>query len=372
VAVKAGVAGNFNTYGAVAADFDGDGDQDLYIGGHGQPGRLKLNVDGKFVDHEPMRFPAIDRHGCSAADVDGSGLPDLYCTIGGKRGSGLKTNELWIDPGGSDPIEIAVEAGVADPTGRGRRTVFLSAGEDEPLHLVVTNSPTRVDGLPSLGRLYRTYRDSAFSARARVGFAPRLGALSLQDADYDFDGRDDLLLVTGGPQAPKAQGTRLYRNTKRGLKDVTVRTGISSFGEIDAELVDLNGDKHLDLVQLSPDRLRVSIWSKGRFRKVYQRTLTHGRSITAGDVNGDGRDDLYIVRGNGVRNPADVMLLNRENGRSFSSLSIPQAYSGDGDDAIAIDHDGNGLTDFLVLNGRNSRGPTQLIAFYRRRAASLR
>ena len=37
-----------------------------------------------------------------------------------------------------------------------------------------------------------------------------------------------------------------------------------------------------------------------------------------------------------------------------------------GDDAYAIDHDGNGLDDFLVLNGRGSgKGPLQLIAFYR-------
>ncbi len=53
---------------------------------------------------------AIDRHGCTAADVDGSGLPDLYCTVGGKRGSGLKSNELWLDPGGPSPVEVAASA----------------------------------------------------------------------------------------------------------------------------------------------------------------------------------------------------------------------------------------------------------------------
>ena len=104
----------------------------------------------------------------------------------------------------------------------------------------------------------------------------------------------------------------------------------------------------------------------GRFHAVYERRLTYGRAVSGGDVNGDGQDDLYIVRSNGTRNLADVMLVNRGAGRRWSSLPIPQATSGDGDEAVAIDHDGNGLEDFVVLNGNNARGPVQLIAFYRR------
>ena len=60
------------------------------------------------------------------------------------------------------------------------------------------------------------------------------------------------------------------------------------------------------------------------------------------------------------------MLVNRDAGRRWSSLVIPQARTGAGDDAVAIDHDGNGLEDFVVLNGANARGPIQLIAFYAR------
>jgi hypothetical protein len=99
---------------------------------------------------------------------------------------------------------------------------------------------------------------------------------------------------------------------------------------------------------------------------VYERVLTHGRALAAGDADGNGRADLYIVRGENGHNPADVLLLNRKRGRSFESVTIPQVRSGDADDAVAIDHDDNGLTDFLVLNGRARAGPTQLIAFYPR------
>jgi hypothetical protein len=196
--------------------------------------------------------------------------------------------------------------------------------------------------------------------------AARLGSLSTQGADFDRDGREDLLLVTGGAQAPMQQGTRLYRNTARGLVDVTHQTGIRSIGELDAELVDVDGDARLDLVQLSDTRLRISQMRGGRFHKVYERRLTYGRAISGGDVDGDGRDDLYLVRSNGIRNLSDVMLVNRDAGRRWSSLPVPQVYTGAGDDAVAIDHDGNGLEDFVVLNGNNARGPIQLIAFYAR------
>ena len=366
VAAKVGIGEETSTYGAVVADFDADGVDDLYIGRHGRTGVLYLNRDGTFVRHQPMRFPSIDRHGCTAADIDGSGLPDLYCAIGGKRGSGFKANELWLDPGGPEPREVAVERGLADVMGRGRLTAFLESRKQDDVSLIVTNSPMRIDGLPSVGRHYVTRGDGEFKNRARVGFAPRLGALTMQDADYDRDGREDLLLVTGGLQALDQPGTMLYRNTRRGLVDVTKRMGIRSFGEVDAELVDLDRDHKLDLVQLSPTRLRVSVYKNGRFRKVYERRLTWGKAIASGDVNGDGRGDLYVLRSNGSHNPEDVLLLNRGGGRAWASMIIPQVSGGTAEDAYAIDHDGNGLDDFLVLNGHNDRGPIELIAFYRR------
>jgi hypothetical protein len=49
-------------------------------------------------------------------------------------------------------------------------------------------------------------------------------------------------------------------------------------------------------------------------------------------------------------------------------VAIPQARSGGADDVITIDHDRNGLADFLVLNGLERAGPIQLIAAFRPRA----
>jgi hypothetical protein len=45
-------------------------------------------------------------------------------------------------------------------------------------------------------------------------------------------------------------------------------------------------------------------------------------------------------------------------------VRIPQTTKGSADDAIAIDYDENGLTDFVVLNGRQKAGPVQLLAAF--------
>jgi hypothetical protein len=98
----------------------------------------------------------------------------------------------------------------------------------------------------------------------------------------------------------------------------------------------------------------------------YERRLRDGRAVASGDADGDGRPDLYLVRASGRGNPPDILLLDRGRGRRYASMRIPQVRGGDGQDAVAIDHDANGLTDFLVLNGRTRVGPIQLVAFFPR------
>ena len=92
--------------------------------------------------------------------------------------------------------------------------------------------------------------------------------------------------------------------------------------------------------------------------------------IAVGDVDVDARSDVYLVVGCGTagRNLPDVMLLNRGGG-VFRRAPLPQTEDGCGDVALPIDHDGNGTTDFVVMNGRGYvegdpvSGPVQLISF---------
>ena len=92
--------------------------------------------------------------------------------------------------------------------------------------------------------------------------------------------------------------------------------------------------------------------------------VTAGTAVAVGDANGDHHPDLYVVQG-GSGNAPDLLLLNRGDGRAFTSVTIPQTTTGSADDVVVLDHDHNGTDDFLVLNGAARSGPIQLIAGFR-------
>ena len=48
-------------------------------------------------------------------------------------------------------------------------------------------------------------------------------------------------------------------------------------------------------------------------------------AVAAGDVNGDKRADIYVVRGGTDLNRADRLFINNGKGTRFTSVKIPQA-----------------------------------------------
>jgi hypothetical protein len=233
--------------------------------------------------------------------------------------------------------------------------------------LVLGQQTNRVDGMPSLSRVYRWVGGGRLSLVKSAGLATEVGARAFDTGDFDRDGRVDLLLVSDDPRASgRTSSVRLYRNTPSGLKPVHHLRGISSIGERDAELARLDSDKRPDLIQLSGDRIRISLQRNGRFQTVYERALTKAVAVAVGDADGDGDLDLYVLRQKNTSSVKDLIFFNRGNGRSFRVVAAPSRAGGVADDVYPIDHDQNGLTDFLVLNGRGSaKGPLQLISFYR-------
>jgi len=363
VAAEAGLPTESQSWGAVAADFDGDGDDDLFLGRHGARARLFRNDDGTFTESE-QRFGGGDRHACAAADVDGSGRLDLYCAFGAARGTGTKHNQLWLDPGGPAPRLEPYAGGATEPLGRGRQPRFLDIDEDGDLDLFLGQETKRMDGQPSLNRAFLATGPATFEASEVPGIDSGLAVEDLDVADYDGDGRDDLLLVYLDKRArePRA-GVRLYRNEEGpAFADVTESSGIGTIGEHDAAFADLDADGTPDLIQLSPGRLLVSHGRGGGFQPGAEEALASGTALAIGDADGDGDVDIYVLQGRSREGSNDLILLNRGDGTAFDRLDIPAVRGGSEDDVIALDYDNDGRADFLALNGRNSeRGPVQLI-----------
>ena len=149
---------------------------------------------------------------------------------------------------------------------------------------------------------------------------------------------------------------------------MTASSGIDKRQAVDAIAVDVNGDHQLDIVEVDPFELRIYLRHGGHYVLGYTRPLKDGVAVADGDVDGDGDQDLYVVQGKRSKQRPDLMLLNRGDGRGFSTMGLPHALNGSAESVTAIDYDQNGLTDFLVLNGKGALypGPVQLLAFFPR------
>ena len=363
-AADAGISETTKTYGAVVADFNRDQLPDIFLGRHASPPRLYTNDgDGHFTETNKGTFAQGDRHGCDAADVNGDGLEDIFCSTGAHHGTGAKRNQLYLQRPDHTFSDEAAQYGVFDPFGRGRSGAFIDANGDPHPDLVVGNEADRGDGMPSPSRFFVNEGGSVYRPAPEYGLdremnttfqaTPRVG-------DLDKDGWEDLVLAT-------PSGLRVYHNDEgKGFTDVAAAVGLGQSPEA-VTLSDVNGDGWLDVIEVSPDELRVLLNRSGTFSSVFSTTLEYGFSVAAGDVNGDDRPDIYVMRGTDATgaNAPDQVYLNDGTGESFTRMSsIPSTSEGGAESVWPIDYDQNGLTDFLVLNGARGEAPVQLIAFF--------
>jgi hypothetical protein len=370
-AVDAGIAENTLTRGAVMADFDNDGLEDIFLNRHLSVSRLYINDgNGHFTETNAGTFVKTDRHGCSAADVNTDGLMDLSCTTSGARGTQAKANELYVQQPGHTFVDQAEQYGVLEPFARGRSATFIDANGDPYADMYVASELDRADGLPSSNRLFINEGGSAYRYAPEFGLEHEVSDGSSSGGngdvgDLDKDGWQDLIVET-------AAGLRVYHNDGgAGFTDVASSVGLAQ-KPLDTTLADVNGDGWLDVIEVMRGKLRVLLNTTATrgtlsFRGAFATTIQSGLSVAAGDVNGDNRADIYLMRAQNSTgaNAPDQVYLNDGTGKSFAPMSIPSTNQGLAEAVVPIDHDGNGLTDFLALNGNGTaEGPVQLIAFY--------
>lgn len=281
--------------------------------------------------------PAHYDHGTAVAvaDVDSDGLLDLYFV------NQLGRNELWRNLGGARFENATEQAGVGMDREISVAAAFADLDNDNRPDLLVT---TVLNGT----RLYRNLGGGRFEdASAGCGLTDRAHASSMAVFDYDNDGLLDVFICNVGNytlpekgvggfflaylgafkahlEPDRSERSRLYKNLG-GLKfrevseEANVRhtgwTGEATFG-------DVNDDGRMDLYVLNmqgDDKLYVN--QGGKFvedtARYFPKTPWGAMGVKFFDYNLDGRFDLYLTDMHSDMTEVQTKAGKREYSRSF-------------------------------------------------------
>jgi VCBS repeat protein/ASPIC/UnbV protein len=311
------------------ADYDNDGDLDVYIlrGGweseEGQPNSLlRNNGNGTFDD--VTESAGLLEYGPTAtaawSDFDNDGWLDLYVgTEAEMRASPPKANapRLFRNNRNGTFTDVAAEVGLGDPgftkgatwgdfDNDGWPDLYLSRF-DEPNHLY------RNPGVWPGGRFEEVSEKAGVQAPIRSLPAwfwdyDNDGWLDILSLAYDFEPWDEVADAMG--MEYDSDTVHLFRNRGDGtFEDVTKRVGLDRvFFTMGSEFGDLDNDGFLDFYAgtgmppmsiLFPNRMFRNLRGE-RFEDVSAAGFAHlgkGHGGAFGDIDEDGDQDFYAVIG---------------------------------------------------------------------------
>ena len=349
--------GSRNPGGLAAGDFDGDGLTDLALLGRRVLYLVGHTKEGEFAPVKKVPASAEGSGFLLVADLDGDGRQDLAYPVGQQEtplSFRLQSESGEVGPErfaevpafrAAAPVRLAAEGGDAVAF------VLAASGRLELRQLEVGEASGSAAGGPGL-RLYPLEKDKA--------------ERQFVVCDLDGDGRLDVVVT----DPSTAQVSVLFQREPGG------GTRVSGFGQpvsypslsaISAVAVgDLDGDGSPELLVLSKEEEAIgySRWqrgSAGRGRLGFPQPVPlAGRplAVAAGDVDGDGRDEIIYVG----KQEKTYRLSWRGLGEG-GELSEEQSVELEGLDTdvsglVAADLTGDGQLDVLVLV---SFGPARLL-----------
>jgi hypothetical protein len=330
VTEEAGVGDKSFGFGCSAADFDKDGDLDLYVLNYGPNVLYRNNGDGTFTDISKSSGLANSSWSLSAPwfDYDGDGDLDVYVA-----------NYLEYDSGKF-------------------RSYYAAAGYPGPLSY---------RGQPDA--LYRNNGDGTFTDVTRTAgiFQPNGRAMSATIVDLDNDGFLDLYVPNDNMEnyyfRNKGDGTFENKGLEMGLAFGEGGQGVSSMGPA---IGDVDRDGWLDIY--IPD-MGYGCLLMNRKDYFEDRTEPTNLAVVCGQYTGwggvlfdydcDGYLDIFVATGNAHHEYTEEDVLMRNDGKGnfvdVADKSGPyfrQKYVGRG--ATYGDYDNDGDLDLLVINLNDS------------------
>jgi hypothetical protein len=342
-----------------------------------------------FGDHELSNIVEATGPGCGWLDYDGDGRLDLYLVNGrwtrgvsdnkGRDLRGKLSNTLYRNQGDGTFVEVTEQAGVGD-AGYGMGVSAADYDDDGDVDLYVLNYGPNV--------LYRNRGDGTFEDVSEAsGLGDPLWSVAAPWLDFDLDGDLDVYVVNyleydagafrdfypaavfPGPLSYNGQPDRLYRNNGDGtFTEVSEEAGLTvelNGRGMSAIASDLDGDGRVDLY-VANDATPNFYFRAGGEGRFEERALGLGLAFgeggqgassmgpTSGDVDGDGRLDLYVPdMGYGcllVQQPQGLFLDVTARARL---AAVCGQYTGWG--PALLDYDNDGLLDLFVSNGHAHR-----------------
>ena len=307
---KEGENSNFkNTTHVEAADYDGDGNIDLYVGSYDPTTatykHYLFNNDGiKFKDI--AQKAGINHTGKESsaifADYDNDGFLDLYV---------VKDNGdvLYRNSGKGVFEDVTNKAKIGSKTG-GNKAIFCDLDHDGDLDLFESRSGSNL--------VFRNNGDGTFLEQGeKMGLSGKPDSNSQEAAFGDFDDDDDIDLFV----VNKNTTNTLYSNQRQGVfKDVTASSGLKN--------------------------------------------STESTSVTVGDYNNDGFLDLFITSLNGTcelyHNTGNgTFEVAKNTKKMFSALQDVKVY-----DAKFFDFDNDGFLDLIVTGEAKQQNGRGLLLYH--------
>jgi hypothetical protein len=242
---KAGVAGNEDSYGmaASAADYDNDGDLDLYVCNYGRSILYRNNGDGTFADVTEKAGLASPGWALAAPwfDYNGDGFLDVFvCHYleydkGAFQRAGAyykadnfpgplsypgQPDHLYRNNGDGTFTDVTKELGLWEPTGRGMGAVACHLDGDGDIDIYLTN-----DAMPNnlwLNDGKGHFKDMGTETGTAFGEGGQgVSSMGPFVADVDRNGLLDLLIPDMGYSC-------LLLQVRRGFfVDVTAQSGVA-------------------------------------------------------------------------------------------------------------------------------------------------
>lgn len=268
VTARAGVAGRGYMMGAIAADYDNDGDQDLFITGVGLNLLYRNRGDGTFED-ATARAGLADDQWCTGAtflDADRDGDLDLFvlryvawdfASERPQTQSGVPVypapdvfepiaNRYWRNRGDGTFEDASQAAGVAELLGKGLGVLASDLDDDGDVDLYCANDTERNFVLENLGD--GRFRDVGVVSGAAYGAEGRAeSGMGVDGGDLDADGLTDIVVANfqREPNAVYRSEGRL-RFTEVSAASGTAEAAMQSLG-FGVRLADFDCDGELDL-----------------------------------------------------------------------------------------------------------------------------